>query len=71
MPLDGPTLGALMKANIDALALEDKSDRDELFKALGKAVVAHITAAAVVNIVSVPGVQPGTGVSGPTTGTIT
>lgn len=75
MSLDGNTLGLLMKSNIDNLSDEAKQDREELFKALGAAVVTHITTSAVVSstvsVVSVSGVTTGGGVSGPGTGTAT
>jgi len=70
MALNGNTLGLLMKSNIDSLSDEAKQDRDELFKALGAAVVTHITTSAIVSVVSVSGVTTGGGVSGPGTGTI-
>ena len=68
MPLNGDILGALIKSSIDGVA--DKTDRDAIFKAMGAAIVSHIQTAGTVVVVSVAGVTPGPGVSGPGTGTI-
>lgn len=73
MALSGDILGQLIKANIDAQALVDPTDRDALFKAMGNAIVSHITANAqvisTVTVVSVGGVTPGPGTSGSGAGT--
>ncbi len=68
MPLNGAVLGAAIKAAVDAVV--DKTDRDDLFTAMGNAIVAHIQANAQVFVASVSGVTTGGGVSGPGTGTI-
>jgi hypothetical protein len=69
MALDGNILGDLMRAKIDEAP--DKTDREALFRALGAAVVQHLTTAGVVavTVTSVTGVTTGVGVSGPGTGT--
>lgn len=51
-------LGALIKANVDAVS--DKTDRDALFEAMAKAVIDHITANALVSVI-VGGVTTGVG----------
>lgn len=68
MAMNGDTLGAAMKAAVDAVS--DKTDRDALFKAIGGAIVAHIQGNAQVNVTSVSGVTAGSAASGPGTGTI-
>lgn len=74
MPLagTGATLGSLIKSNIDALTDEQKKDRDELFRAMGEAIIAHILAngTGAVAVVSVAGVTTGAGTSGPGTGNL-
>lgn len=68
MALSGALLGAAIKSAVDAVA--DKTDRDDLFEAMGNAIVAHIRDNAQVVVTSVSGVTTGVGVSGPGTGTI-
>lgn len=73
MALSGDVLGDAIKAAVDAQAGVDPTDRTALFRAIGGAIVTHITASAVVNttlaVASVTLVTPGVGSSGPGTGT--
>jgi hypothetical protein len=69
MALNGDTLGLAMLAAVNAVG--DKTDRTALFKAMGNAIVTHIQTQGQVVVISVTGVTPGGGVSGPGTGTIT
>lgn len=69
MALNGDALGMAIKAATDAIS--DPRDRDEIFKALGNAIVNYLVANAAVVVTSVGGVTMGTGVSGPGTGTLT
>jgi len=72
MPLTGTgdVLGMAMKAQVDAVP--DKSVRDDVWKAMGRAVIAHVIAnganAITVTVASVAGVTPGPSASGPGTG---
>lgn len=68
MALNGNSLGDAMLAAIDAVG--DKTDRQALFRALGAAIVTHITTqgSVAVTVTSVSGVTVGAGVSGPGTG---
>jgi hypothetical protein len=61
MALNADVLGALMKANIDALTDEQKADRVATFKALASAIIAHIQSAGVVAVVTTCGAGAGTG----------
>lgn len=70
MALNGDVLGDAIKSAIDALP-DPKTDRTAIFRAIGNAIVLHITANAAVVVTSVSGVTTGGGVSGPGTGTIT
>lgn len=75
MPMNGIILGDAIRASVDAaVAGLDPSDsaalREAVFRAIGAAVVAHVVANAQVIVVSVSGVTPGGGVSGPGTGTV-
>ncbi len=70
MALNGDVLGLLMLANVNALSEAQKRDRTAVYRALGSAIVDHITANAVVTVASVTLVQPGLGSSGPGAGTI-
>lgn len=74
MALSGTVLGALIKTNVDAVVAAKPPNspisRDELFQAIGNAIVTHITANAQVIVASVSGVTTGPGTSGPGTGTI-
>ncbi len=69
MPLTGtgPVLGVAIKGAIDSLTDEQKANRDELFRAMGEAIISHLLAngTAAVSVVSVTGVTVGAGVSGP------
>jgi hypothetical protein len=73
MALNGNVLGDLMVAYVDALSVEEKRDRVEVFRAMGRAIVDHIVSSAVVNsnvfVASVTGVTAGAQVSGPGAGT--
>lgn len=71
MALNGIVLGDAIKAAIDVQAGLDPDDRTALFRAMGNAIVTHITSSAVVVVTNVTLVQPGVGSSGPGTGTIT
>lgn len=70
MALVGDDLGLAMKAAVDALSDADKRDRTKVFKAMGNAITTYLVAHTQVAVVSVSGVTPGGGVSGPGTGTI-
>lgn len=68
MAMNGDTLGLAIKSAIDALvAAGDGTDRAKLFKAIGNAIVEHITTSGVVNVVvsnavpAAPGPVTGTG----------
>lgn len=67
MAMNGDTLGMAIKAAVEAAAAADPADRDEIFKAMGNAIVQHIQAAAQVVVV----VTSGPGSPGGGTGTIT
>ena len=71
MAMNGDTLGLAIKAAIDAVG--DKTNRDDVFKAMGNAIVTHIQTLAqvstIVTVASVAGVMTGGGVSGPGAGT--
>lgn len=54
----GATLGAAMKSAVDALSDEQKQDRDEVFKVMGEAIIAHLLAVGV-GAVTVPGATGG------------
>jgi enoyl-CoA hydratase/carnithine racemase len=69
MALSGAALGTALKAALDAVS--DKTDREEIFEAMGTAIVNYLKANAQVVVASVSGVTTGGGVSGPGTGTIT
>lgn len=68
MAMNGNVLGDAIKAAIDAVG--DKTDRQAIFRALGDAIVTHITANAsvTVTVASVSGVTVGAGTSGPGSG---
>ena len=74
MPLTGTgnVLGLAMKAAVDGLSDAQKKDRDEVFKAMGTAIIAHLIAngASAVAVVSVSGVTTGPGTSGPGLGNL-
>lgn len=75
MALSGTLLGDQIRAAIDAAmashATADATQRQAIWRAIGTAIVAHITTNAVVsvNVASVSGVTVGVGVSGPGLGT--
>lgn len=75
MALNGIVLGDLIRANLDAAVAgheaASEAQRIAIFRAIGEAIVTHITTAGTVavNVVSVAGVTTGTGISGPGTGT--
>jgi hypothetical protein len=56
----GAVLGAAMKSAVDGLTDEQKQDRDEVFKAMGEAIIAHIIAN---GVAAVFGVTTGGGVA--------
>lgn len=56
----GDVLGAAIKSAIDSLSDEEKQNRDEIFKAIGEAIIAHIIAN---GIGAVAGVTTGAGVA--------
>lgn len=75
MALNGALLGDQIRAAIDT-AIEahrtaDATQRQAIWRAIGTAIVAHITTNAVVsvNVASVSGVTVGAGISGPGLGT--
>lgn len=72
MAMNKTVLGALIKANVDALSPEDVAGRTALFEAIADAVITHIQTAAttvglVVTAVAPPGGGPvvGTAAGGP------
>lgn len=69
MAMNGNVLGDAIRAAIDAVG--DKTDREAIFRAIGGAIVGHITANAQVSVsvTSVSGVTVGVGTSGPGAGT--
>lgn len=74
MALSGTVLGDLMKANVDvvvaaATAAQEAPDRSLIFEAMGNAIVAHITANALVLPTALAAPSGGGPVTG--TGTIT
>ena len=75
MALNGVVLGDAMLAAIDAAVAATPSagtaQRQAIWRAVGTAIVAHITTQATVAVTgaSVAGVTPGAGVSGPGAGT--
>ncbi|HNR90660.1 MAG TPA: hypothetical protein PKM65_20155 [Spirochaetota bacterium] len=75
MALNGDALGQAVLAKIAALSPEQKQNTEAVWKAIGNGIVDYIKANAqvssTVNVASVSGVQTGTGVSGPGTGTAT
>jgi hypothetical protein len=78
MALNGDVLGDLIRANCETvIALHvygqpfGPAERVALFRAIGNAIVSHITSSAVVNVGSVSGVTAGIDASGPGAGTIT
>lgn len=74
MAMNGTLLGNQIVAAIDAAVASNPTanaaQRNAIWQAIGTAIVAHITANAVVNVTvaSVSGVTPGVGVSGPGVG---
>lgn len=70
MALDGNALGQAIKAAVSAVE-DPANNRDELFEAMGTAIVNYIVANAQVVVASVTGVSSGVSTSGPGTGTIT
>lgn len=72
--MNGIVLGDAIIASIDAAVAADPhasaAQRTAVWRAIGTAIVAHITANAQVNVISVSGVTVGAGVSGPGTGTV-
>ena len=74
MAMSGTVLGDAIKAAVDAVVADTVAganpDRTALFRAIGAAIVTHITANATVavTVASVSGVTVGPGVSGPGAG---
>lgn len=75
MALNGDALGQAVLSKIAALSPEQKQNTEAVWKAIGNGIVDYFKANAqvnsTVNVASVSGVQTGTGVSGPGTGTAT
>lgn len=75
MALSGDVLGLALKAAVDSVPVPpggaDDAYRQDVFKAMGAAIVSHITSSAVVIVPNVTAVTPGPGISGPGSGTIT
>ena len=76
MALDGNRLGTAMYTAMNALVptpggtgISD-AKREDMWKAIGVAIVSEFTTNGVVNVANVTAVQPGGGVSGPGSGTI-
>ncbi len=53
MAMDGDVLGLAIKAAVQGAAAADPTDSDAMFKAMGNAIVQHITAAGVVTITEI------------------
>lgn len=74
MALNGIVLGDAIKAAIDTAVASSReaneAQRTAVWRAIGNAIVAHITGSGTVVVTSVSGVTTGVGVSGPGTGTI-
>lgn len=71
MALTAASLKTKIVTKMEAIwEFEDSQTLDDFAQALAEAIVEEITENAVVNVVSVSQVQPGVGVSGPGTGTI-
>ncbi len=68
MAMNKTILGALMKANVDALTVEQIQGRTAIFEALADAVITHLTAAATFAGFIVVGTSA---TGGPVTGTAT
>jgi len=75
MAMNGVVLGDAILSAIDTAVLANPTpntaQRQAIWRAIGNAIVAHITsqAAVTVTVTSVSGVTVGAGVSGPGTGT--
>jgi len=50
MPMSGDELGLLMLANVNGLSDAEKRDRSAVFRAMGRAIVTHITTSAQLSI---------------------
>lgn len=74
MALNGNTLGDLIMTQVDlavaATPQAGPAQRQAIFRAIGAAIVTHITTQGTVVVASVSGVTTGPGTSGPGTGTI-
>ena len=74
MALNGNTLGDLIMTQVDlavaATPQAGPAQRQAIFRAIGAAIVTHITTQGTVVVTSVSGVTTGPGTSGPGTGTI-
>lgn len=72
--LNGNILGDLIMAQVDlavaATPQAGPAQRQAVFRAIGAAIVTHITTQGTVVVTSVSGVTTGPGTSGPGTGTI-
>jgi len=55
MAMNGDTLGVAIETALDTLSNEDRADFTECMKALGGAIVDHITANAVTSTTNVQG----------------
>ncbi len=71
MALNGDALGLAIKAAVEAAVASSPTDRTAMFKAIGNAIVTHITTSGQVIVASVSGVTTGISSSGAGTGTIT
>lgn len=67
MAMNGDELGVAMRKAID---LVDQSNRDAVFRAMGRAIVSYLIANVEVVVTTVSGVLTGSDSSGPGTGTI-
>ena len=74
MALNGDVLGTQLLAAIDLAVLDYRevgtAQRQQIWKAIGNAIVTHIQSNGQVVVASVGGVTVGAGTSGPGTGTI-
>lgn len=70
MAMNGDTMATAIIAAINTLSNEDKADQEKVMKAMCGAIVSHIQTNATISVTNVTAVQPGGGVSGPGSGTI-
>ena len=70
MAMNGNTLGTAIYNYIIGLDDSQQSDTQAVWQGISNIIVSHIQTNAVISVANVTAVQPGAGVSGPGTGTI-